>query len=99
MSTIDISNLPKHEVLAALHNATRAIGMGVLQDAGPITPAAVLADLGDREAGYFDYYRGRPIKSDLSGDSFDPRLFDRDAGDGAAAAAIERLRSSIRAAS
>jgi hypothetical protein len=32
----------------------------------------------------FDYYFGRPLKVDLSGDEFDPWLYDRDAGTGAA---------------
>lgn len=44
---------------------------------------------------YFDYVAGRVIKCDLIGDSFDPRLFDRDNGEGAAAAAIRNLRNSL----
>ena len=31
---------------------------------------------------YIDYFQGRAIKADLSGDTVDPRLYDRDAGAG-----------------
>lgn len=31
---------------------------------------------------YIDYFQGRAIKADLSGDSVDPWLYDRDAGAG-----------------
>lgn len=41
---------------------------------------------------YFDYVDGHVIKCDLSGDEFNPALFDRDCGEGAAAKAIENLR-------
>lgn len=41
---------------------------------------------------YFDYWRGHVLKVNLSGDEFDPRLFDRDNYEGAAEAAIAKLR-------
>lgn len=44
-----------------------------------------------RHAFYFDYIEGLPIKVDLSGDSFNPRLYDRDNGEGAAERAIAKL--------
>lgn len=44
---------------------------------------------------YFDYLKGRVMKSDLSGDDFDPQLYDRDNGDGAAARVIEELRKTL----
>ena len=47
---------------------------------------------GTREL-YFDYLHGRPLKSDISGDEFDPWGFDRDnGGDGSAQKVIDRLR-------
>lgn len=42
----------------------------------------------------FDYLNGRVMKIDLSGDSFDSWLFNRDNGEGAAEMAIQSLRSS-----
>lgn len=41
----------------------------------------------------FDYLKGRVMKVDLSGDEFDESLYDRDLGKGAAARAIQSLRS------
>ena len=45
---------------------------------------------------YFDYVHRRVIKVDLSGDDFSPRLYDRDNGAGAAAAALEPLLAEAR---
>lgn len=42
---------------------------------------------------YFDYVKGHVIKCDIGGDSFDERLYDRDCGEGHAAAVIESLRN------
>lgn len=106
---IDITNLPKPAVLAALHNGTRAIGMGSLHDIHrDMTPeeAASCFERGDDATSmfgkfggsrpmYFDYLYGRPLKVDLLGDSFDPRLYDRDAGQGRAAEVIAKLRQDL----
>lgn len=43
---------------------------------------------------YFDYFVGRVLKVDLSGDEFDPWGYDRDNGAGAAQAVIDRLKAS-----
>jgi hypothetical protein len=43
---------------------------------------------------YFDYVGGRPLKIDITGDELDPRLYDRDQGEGAAAMAISELTGS-----
>lgn len=40
---------------------------------------------------YFDYFEGRVIKCDISGDTFDATLYDRDNGEGSAQAAIDKL--------
>lgn len=42
---------------------------------------------------YFDYYKGRVMKVDLSEDTFDPYLYNRDNGEGLAEKLIEELRS------
>lgn len=40
---------------------------------------------------HFDYFEGRVIKCDISGDTFDSTLYDRDNGEGSAQAAIDKL--------
>jgi len=84
---IDLKGKDKAEVLAKLYNASKPLGMGYL--------AYDSADMMVEEARqflekqtYFDYLKGRVMKIDLSGDCLDPRLYDRDNGAGAAAAAI-----------
>jgi hypothetical protein len=42
---------------------------------------------------YIDYFCGRCIKSDLSGDTASPHQFDRDAGRGAFTAAVTAVRT------
>lgn len=85
---IDLKNMNKAEVLAKLYNASRAQGMGFLQASSAemtVQEAQKLLDSGD---GNFDYLNGRVMKIDLSGDELDPWLYDRDNGQGAAAAAL-----------
>lgn len=91
---IDIRGLPKNAVLVALYNATTPMGSGCFHDmAQTMTPLDADKYMGPGgKLMYFDYLMGRPIKTDIGGDSIDPRLFDRDAGEGAAAAAIDAIR-------
>jgi len=89
---IDISNHSKAKVLAALYNNSKVQGLGFLQ--------AVSGDMSEEEAHnilratpgmQFDYLKGRVMKVNLSGNQFDPRLYDRDNGEGAAERAISKL--------
>lgn len=97
--TIDITGLDKATVLAALYNRSRPQGMGFLHfDPEPMTrdeAQAVIASggthLSDRSL-YFDYLKGRVMKVDLSKDEFDPWLYDRDNGNGAAYEVVSELR-------
>ena len=85
---IDLKNIDKAEVLAKLYNASHPLGLGFLHaDSADMTKeeAGKLLDEGQT---YFDYLKGRVMKVDLSKDEFDPRLYDRDNGQGAAAKAI-----------
>lgn len=100
---VDIKGLSKAAVLAALHNGTRALGMGIIHDLGrdmtEVEAEAVIAreadDLGFKQDRlYFDYVSGRPLKVNIAGDEFDAALYDRDAGEGAAERAIAALRVS-----
>jgi hypothetical protein len=104
MQDIDIKGIDKAELLAALVNGARPQGMGFLHaGSSPMTKAEAQEwidkcrshDTHSIGAQYlsFDYVKGRPIKSDISGDTFNPRLYDRDQGDGAAARVVASLRA------
>lgn len=94
--SIDISNLDKAAVLAALYADARPQGMGFMWFVpGPLDAAEARSLLTDQT--YFDYLHGRVMKVDLSGNEFDPRLYDRDNGDGAAARAVDSVRATAAA--
>jgi len=85
---IDISNHSKAKVLAALYNASKPQGMGLLH----YTPEAMTekeAEILLAEHKSFDYLKGRVMKVNLEKDTFDPWLYDRDNGPGAAQRAIK----------
>lgn len=83
--SVNIEGLNKADVLAALYNASRPMGLGFLQaSGGPLEMTRENADFllaagsdasGDYPAGvgrnqlYFDYLHGRPLKLDLSSDT------------------------------
>lgn len=94
---IDISNLNKAEVLAALYNNSRQQGMGFMHSRGrdPITVNEAAELLSGTQ--YFDYLYGRVMKIGLKGDTLDTWGYDRDNGDGAAARALEPLFASVPA--
>jgi hypothetical protein len=89
---IDITNRNKAEVLRVLYNNSKPQGSGFLQQ-------GCLEDMSEEDAKvifessqskYFDYVRGRVLKVNLSGNQFDPCLYDRDNGEGSAARALNR---------
>jgi hypothetical protein len=90
---INIEGLDKGAVLAALFNAAKVRGRGFYH----ATDRVMTADQGRKtlerlKGGLFiDYLEGRVLKVDLTGDSFDPWLYDRDNGEGAAARALEDM--------
>ena len=87
---IDISKLNKARVLAALYNASHPQGLGFLHyEASVMTVEEASEWLGNQT--YFDHLKGRIMKIDLSGTEFDPYLYDRDNGQGAALNAIRDL--------
>jgi hypothetical protein len=86
---MDISNYRKAAVLAALYNASRPMGLGFLEATPePMTEAEAQTFLDDSRFKYFDYLKGRVLKVDLSGNTVDLRLYDRDNGEGAGERAI-----------
>ncbi len=87
---IAIGHLKKAAVLAALYNASRPLGMGFMA----YNPEPMTIDQAEtllQRQTDFDYLQGRVMKIRFSGDMLDPRLYDRDNGQGAAARAIASL--------
>lgn len=96
---ISFKGLDPARVLNALYHGTQPLGMGFLHDKPGLTAEQSELDLAfsiekQGRRPYFDYYRGRPLKLqlDLDAEEFDPGLYDRDAGKGAAARVIAKLR-------
>lgn len=86
-----IGDLNKHDVLAALYNAAKPLGMGFAQyDPTPWSRETAEAAFGD---GYFDYVKGRVMKIDLETDNVDTRGYNRDNGNGMAEYVIDRFRT------
>lgn len=92
---ISIKGLNKAAVLKALYDGSHTQGMGFLQAVPPGTVTIEHCQMLLNNTGYpyFDYLYGRVIKVDLSGDSFDERLYDRDCGTGAAKRAADKVRA------
>ena len=84
---INIKELNKAEVLKKLYNNSKVQGMGFIQakeEKMTIEQAEEILK-GQTE---FDYLNGKVMKVNLSGDEFNPWLYDRDNGEGAAERAI-----------
>lgn len=92
MAIIDITGLDKAEVLHALYHRSHVQGLGILQAIPAYTVEDARRDLDEQPGYYFDYLHGRVLKVDLSKDSFDSWLYDRDCGECAAEEAIDKLR-------
>lgn len=87
MDRISLEGLDKAAVLAALYNASKPLGLGFLHfTPEPMTIEEARELLKKRT--YFDYLKGRVMKIDLSGETLDPRPYDRDNGDGGRAATV-----------
>ena len=89
---IDTKGLSRGAVCAALYNASKPQGLGMLHfDPKPMTELE--AELVLATSAYVDYLKGRVMKVDFSDDKgFDERLYDRDNGHGAAQRAIDAAR-------
>lgn len=91
MTEIDISGLDKVELLRGLWIASKpAIFYSMFPDAA--IPSFDEQSAKQAVSKYIDYFDGRCIKCDLRKDTFDPRLFDRDFGEGAALRVVQKLR-------
>lgn len=87
---IDFKVYDKAQVLAVLYNHARPQGVDIIQ----YNPAPMSVDEARdllQEETSFDYYKGRSLQIDLSGDTLDTTFYDQDNGDGAAERAISTL--------
>lgn len=98
---INIAGIPKWKVLKALWESSHEQGLSFMGvPTQPVTDETFINIINDRvgkeyhDAMYFDYVMGRVIKCDLIDDVFDPHLYDRECGAGAAEAAIKSLMKS-----
>ena len=89
---IDIKGLSKAEVLAGLYNASHVQGMGFLQAIPGSMTAEHAQTIIDQGITDFDYLHGKVMKVNLSGDTFDEWLYDRDNCTGAAQLVIDKIR-------
>lgn len=91
---VDIKGLPKEKVFAALYNNAKPQGLGFLHyDPKPMTYEEAKDILNSENNHYFDYFKGRVMKINISTDEIDERLYDRDNGEGACSRAIEELKA------
>lgn len=101
---INIEGIDRAELLAALHNGTRPLGMGFLHDLKrDMTKAEATEILAQHTDGHgdahFDYVCGRPLKVWFSRNTLQGAwLFDRDSSPGKCQAIIEALRAKAQAA-
>lgn len=95
-NSVDITGLDKVQVLMALYDKARCLGLGCLQfTPEPLSQEEAEKIYANNERLYFDYVKGRVIKVDLSRNSFSTVSFNRDNGEGAAERAIENLRNRL----
>lgn len=96
---ISIKGLSKPAVLAALYNRAQAQGMGFLhytpEEMTEAEAQKIWDDVNEQGHPYFDYLKGRVMKVNITGETFNPWLYDRDNDQGAAETAIAKLRNAI----
>lgn len=92
MPEISIAGINKAELLAALFNNSKPMGLGFLHASGkPMTTEEADAIL-KRGVTCFDHLQGRVMKVDIGGDEMYGDLYNRDNGQGAAEAVVSSLR-------
>lgn len=98
---MDKNGLTDAEVLMVLYNRAKAQGMGLLHyEPRPMTLTEAEEIVLSRPKGvmYFDYLKGRVIKTDVSENPLDLRLYNRDNGPAAGENAILDYAAKLRRA-
>lgn len=89
MAIVNIKGMDKKKVLQVLYKRAKAQGFGELvYTSGPLTEEEITGLFAMPGRLSFDYVKGRVMKVDLTGDTFDSRLYDRDNGQDAAELAL-----------
>ena len=102
MSTTDISmfntDLKKLLLLYTLtHNSTHASAiLDLVPDVINFIPSDYEKDIAIIKKGYIDRFKNQVIKADLSGNTFDTFLYNRDNGTNAAEKIVSELIKSIK---
>lgn len=100
--SISYDGIDEATLIHGLYFGTRALGMGVLHDKRDLTIDQVREDVQKmgrwNDSITIDYYRGRPLKVDIDtkAKTFEPRLYDRDAGHGAAQSVVDHLLARVK---
>ena len=90
---VNIQGIPKDVLIRALwENAHANLFYG---GARPYDEEVVSERISHQEL-YFDYLFNKVMKVDLSGDEVNPKLYDRDAGDGTFARTVQELREELQ---
>jgi hypothetical protein len=87
---MNIKDRCKAQILAALYNNSKPLGMGFLHYKEEIMTTEEAEKL-LKNYSYFDYLHGRVMKIDLSGDELSTDLYNRDNGEGSAEKIINSL--------
>ena len=85
---MDISGLDKVELLKALWKRQKTLGWCAHHGLPPFDVDRVTEQLKE----YIDYWNGKCIKMNLSGNTVDAWCYDRDAGEGACQEGVDALR-------
>jgi hypothetical protein len=109
MARVNIAGIDKAELLAALYNNSKPMGMGFLQARAGVMTREIAQEIIDKvgddhkrmfptiHAGTsnlkFDYLYGRPLKCNLEGDEVDTWGYNRDHGEDAFEKVVEGLRN------
>ena len=88
MIEVDISGLDKVELLKALWRRQKIMGWCASHG----LPSFDVDRVTEKLETYIDYWNGKCIKMNLSGDKVDAWCYDRDAGEGATQEVVDTLR-------
>lgn len=92
-TVIDIRGIDKIKLLHLLWDAQNVAGF--YRNMPMIAPRFDQFEAETAVTKYIDYFCGRCIKTDLSGDTVDPDMYDRDAGPGMFAAIVADIRKGM----
>lgn len=90
--SVDISGLDKAGLLFRLWSNAKPALYYTQRNIDPPEFGPMKAAL-EATKTYIDYYNGRCIKANLSGNSVNPKMYDRDAGTGAFSTIVNTMRS------